>query len=148
MAAVRYRRAGARLLMVVILTWISLLSAASPAAVSYSTTAPRECPDLSVDAVEVTQAIQDNANSVPLVAGKRTYARAHVQSAGADCSNVAGAFYVLRSGVWTQPLVPDNPGARITVRASPDSGYDQRQLLWSRYRPTVGRRAASTCACR
>lgn len=39
---------------------------------------PPPGPDLHVDALEVTQAIQDLNNSVQLVAGKRTYVRMHV----------------------------------------------------------------------
>lgn len=87
----------------------------------YTASAPQVCSDLSIDAIEVTQAIQDNANSVPLVANKRTYGRAHVRSAGADCPNVLSYFQLMRGGVWSKPLVPDNPGGRITVRGSPNT---------------------------
>ncbi|MEJ2210500.1 MAG: hypothetical protein P8129_15885, partial [Anaerolineae bacterium] len=37
-------------------------------------------PDMQIDAIEVTQAIQNLNNSVELIAGKRTYVRVHVSS--------------------------------------------------------------------
>lgn len=39
-------------------------------------------PDYIIDNIEVTQAIQDRDNSVPLIAGKKTYARVHVRNVG------------------------------------------------------------------
>lgn len=76
--------------------------------------------DLLVDAIEITQAIQDLNNTVVLIADKRTYARAHVHSTSGSAANVLGQFTVSRGGPAAGPYVADNAGARITVRASPD----------------------------
>jgi hypothetical protein len=73
-----------------------------------------------VDAIEVTQAIQDLNNSVDLVAGKRTYVRVHASSP----VNTADVFATLtgKRGLvtLTPTLNPGNPGSDITVRTNPD----------------------------
>ena len=86
------------------------------------TTTPTSTPnvDLLVDAIEITQAIQDLNNTVVLIADKRTYARAHVHASAGSVPNILGEFIVSRGGPAIGPYVADNPGARITVRASPD----------------------------
>jgi len=79
--------------------------------------------DLWIDDIEITQGIQDLDNSVPLIAGKRTYARAHVRANVASVPNVLANFYVMRpSGGTVGPYPADNAGARITVRGAPDRG--------------------------
>ena len=79
-------------------------------------------PDMRIDAIEVTQAIQDLNNSVELVAGKRTYVRVHVSSpttADDVFANLSGQ----RGGVTLYPtLSPGNPGADIDVVSTPDRG--------------------------
>jgi hypothetical protein len=81
---------------------------------------PPPGPDMRVDAIEVTQAIQDLNNSVDLIAGKRTYVRVHVSSP----VNVNDVFATLsgRRGVvaLTPTLNPGNPGSDITVRTNPN----------------------------
>jgi len=92
------------------------------------TRTPTRTPTPSVDmwgtAMEITQAIQDLSNSVVLVANKRTYARAHVRANSGSHANVLGWFYIYswNTGSWTGPIVADNPGGRITVKATPDRG--------------------------
>ncbi len=66
--------------------------------------APAEGPDaagpilLTCDGVEVTQAIQDMAHSVPLVAQKRTVARVYLSVAGPAPVTVSGVLRVRRVG--------------------------------------------------
>jgi hypothetical protein len=75
--------------------------------------------------IEVTQAIQDPANSIPLIARKRTVARVTAISDGPNVANVSARLYRLNSvGVIIDgPLFPWYPGASssaITVRSAPD----------------------------
>src|SRR5829696_937620 len=53
---------------------------------------------LTCDGVEVTQAIQDMAHSVPLVAQKRTVARVYLSVAGPAAATVSGVMRVRRVG--------------------------------------------------
>jgi hypothetical protein len=79
--------------------------------------------DLVIDAIEITQAIQDLNNTVPLVANKRTYARGHVRARGtSSVAHVLGRFTIVRDATSHGPYVADNPGGRITVRSAPDRG--------------------------
>lgn len=79
-------------------------------------------PDMEVEAVEVTQAVQDLDNSVALVAGKRTYVRVHV-SAPSTVYDVFANLSATRGSTRLFPtLAPGNPGADITVRPNPDRG--------------------------
>lgn len=85
-------------------------------------------PNLRVTGMEVTQGIQDLANSVRLVSGRRTFVRVYVQSDGAAVPGVtatlsgAGAYGTI-GGVVTVPLAAINPsntvGPRITVSPNP-----------------------------
>jgi hypothetical protein len=66
--------------------------------------------DLVVDAMEVTQAVQDLNNSVPMVMGKRTYVRVYTHSTNGTYPTTA----VLRvqfggSGVSLLPIKPGGP---------------------------------------
>jgi plastocyanin len=74
--------------------------------------------DFEVMAIEVTQAIQDLDNSVPLVAGKRTFARVHVRDVGTPGPALVTARLCGPDGC----LWPSNPGGSILVLASPDRG--------------------------
>jgi len=78
--------------------------------------------DLFIDAIEVTQGIQDLDNSVPLIANKRTYVRAHVRANQGDHPYVLGQFFVIWDFVKDGPYDADNPGGRITVKSDPDRG--------------------------
>ena len=99
-----------------------LFEAFLPVYLFWAGSGPPPGPDMHVDAIEVTQAIQDLNNSVDLVAGKRTYVRVHTSSP----VNVADVFATLtgKRGVVTlaPTLNPGNPGSDITVRTSPDRG--------------------------
>ncbi|RRR74872.1 MAG: hypothetical protein EI684_06060, partial [Candidatus Viridilinea halotolerans] len=83
-------------------------------------------PDLSVNAIEVTQAIQDLDNSVRLLAGKRTYVRVHVSSPtvrSGVTATLSARYRPLLFGpyiVLPPVLTPINPGGTITVKPSPN----------------------------
>ncbi len=51
---------------------------------------------LQVIGIEVTQGVQDLANSVLLIEGRRTYVRVHVQSTAGDIAGVKGQLIVTR----------------------------------------------------
>ena len=86
-------------------------------------------PNLRVTGMEVTQGIQDLANSVRLVSGRRTFVRVYVKSDGPAVPGVtatlsgAGAFCTVggcESGIPLGSLVPVNTvGPRITVSPDP-----------------------------
>ncbi|MDX1665459.1 MAG: hypothetical protein R3272_16850, partial [Candidatus Promineifilaceae bacterium] len=79
-------------------------------------------PDMAIDAIEVTQAVQDLNNSVDLVAGKTTFVRVHVSSP-ATAYDVFANLSAERDGMRLFPtLHPGNPGADIAVRPFPDRG--------------------------
>jgi hypothetical protein len=72
---------------------------------------------LQLDGIEVTQAIQDMAHSVPLVAGKRTVVRMYLSYYGSPGVTVRGEITVSRSGssvtvpsVNVLPSTPRWPG--------------------------------------
>jgi hypothetical protein len=75
-----------------------------------------------VVALEVIQVIQDWSNSVPLIAGKDTYVRAHLQlpSPESEPVVVSGAvLYGTMSGYFTNAVTtPINPGDSLTVHTS------------------------------
>lgn len=81
-----------------------------------------------VTSIELTQGIQDVANSVPLFIGRRTFARVYVQSDGAAVAGVTARLrglgaYLSGGGevdVPLTPLAPSNAGGpRITVQPNP-----------------------------
>jgi hypothetical protein len=76
--------------------------------------------DLEVTAIEVTQVIQNLANDVPLVEGKRTFVRVHVTSEYTDVPDVDARLYGHRDGASLpgSPLSPTR--GRITIH--PDGG--------------------------
>ncbi len=98
-------------------------------------------PNMSVNAIEVTQAIQDLNNSVDLVAGKRTYVRVHVSSPTAR-SGVTATLTARRGGVLLGPtLTPINPGGTITVKPFPNRGQVNDSFLFelpASWRNTTG----------
>ena len=86
-----------------------------------------------VTSIELTQGIQDVANSVPLIVARRTFARVHVQSDGAAVAGVTARLrglgaYMSGGGEVEVPLTPIAPsnagGPRITVQPNP-----QRSIL-------------------
>jgi hypothetical protein len=99
-----------------------LFEAFLPVHLLWAGAGPPPGPDMSVDALEVTQAVQDLNNSVDLVAGKRTYVRVHVHSP-VNTANVFATLSGKRGLVNLNPVLnPGNPGSAITVRTSPDRG--------------------------
>lgn len=99
-----------------------LFEAFLPVHLLWAGSGPPPGPDMQLDAIEITQAIQDLNNSVDLVAGKRTYVRVHASTP----LNVADVFATLsgrRGFISLHPVLnPGNPGSDITVRTSPDRG--------------------------
>jgi YVTN family beta-propeller protein len=82
-----------------------------------------------VTAIEVTQAIQDLYNSVPLVEGKPTFVRVYVRSGG-DPVAVEGELYgwdALGQPLDGSPLPPDNAEA---VTAEAQGSEHRRSRLW------------------
>ena len=79
--------------------------------------------DLWPEALEVTQAIQDLDNSVTLIAGKRTYVRAHVRANDDNHPGVLGEFKFSTNVGATDWLPAENPGGRIKVREWPGRGF-------------------------
>ena len=75
--------------------------------------------DLTIDRLEVTQAIQNNGNSVPLVENRPTIVRVYTRSqSGFDIDNVSVSLSASRNGmsIGTQTVGP------ITVTPSPSPG--------------------------
>jgi hypothetical protein len=86
-------------------------------------------PDMKIDAIEVTQGVQDLNNSVDLVATKRTYVRVHVSSSS-TAYRVEADLSGLRNGAPLSPILSaGNPGQAITVRTEPDRG-ELSQSFW------------------
>ena len=74
-------------------------------------------PDLDVIAVEVTQGIQNLANSMPLVADRRTFARVHIDVIGAlELAYTHGILEARRDGDLIGSIWPEN--GPITARAN------------------------------
>ncbi len=83
--------------------------------------------DLTVDALEVTQAIQNLANAAPLVAQKATYVRSYgKQLSGPGTPNVEARLVGTKNGAPLpgSPLAPVN-GVRSLVTGA---GYDRARL--------------------
>ena len=71
--------------------------------------------DLVVDAIEVTQSMQDLNNSVPLVGGKQTYVRVYVHSTNG--THPTTATLTATSGGYSKTILPIKPGGPfINVR--------------------------------
>lgn len=101
---------------------VLLFEAFLPVHLLWAGAGPPPGPDMQINNIEVTQAIQDLNNSVDLVAGKRTYVRVHV-STPMNINDVFATLSGRRGFVTLTPtLNPGNPGADITVRTNPDRG--------------------------
>ena len=79
-------------------------------------------PDLKINAIEVTQAVQDLNNGVALVADKRTYVRVHVSAPVLVPNVTAGLTGQRDSGSLGLTLLPRNAGMDIDVKTNPDRG--------------------------
>ena len=73
-------------------------------------------PDLTVGRLEVNQAIQNNDNSIPLIASKRTVVRTYVGLASSmPIGSVTAQLKGYRGATLLGTVAPFNPGGRITV---------------------------------
>ncbi len=101
---------------------VLLFEAFLPVHLLWAGAGPPPGPDMSLTAIEVTQAIQDLNNSVDLVAGKRTYVRVHATTP-VNINDVFATLSGRRGFVTLNPVLnPGNPGADINVRTNPDRG--------------------------
>jgi len=69
--------------------------------------------DLVVDAIEVTQSMQNLNNSVPLISGKRTFVRVYVHSN--DTYHITTAFLKLQVGAFSKTILPIPPGGAFVM---------------------------------
>ena len=86
--------------------------------------------NMRVTRVEVTQAIQNTQNSVPLIQGKRTFVRVHVKSDGPAVPGVYAHITSTWTGGQGGPLTPINKGGRITVQPDPDQNDIDQSFLF------------------
>ena len=86
--------------------------------------------NMRVTRVEVTQAIQNTQNSVPLIEGKRTFVRVHVKSDGPAVPGVYAHITSTWTGGQGGPLNPINKGGRITVQSNPDQNDIDHSFLF------------------
>jgi hypothetical protein len=108
-----------------------LFEAFVPVHLFWAGSGPPPGPDMSITAIEVTQAVQDLNNSVDLVAGKKTYVRVHVSTP----VNVNSVYMTLKGfrglTTLTPVLSPSNPGGVITVRSAPNRGQLNDSFLFA-----------------
>jgi len=94
-------------------------------------------PQVQVVALEVTQVIQDWSNSVPLIQGKETYVRAHLQLPQADSEPVMVSGALLYgtgpdgSPLPDSPISPINAGASLSVEW-PDASISNKRKTFAR----------------
>ncbi len=88
--------------------------------------------NLEIFGLEVTQAIQDLKNSVPLVSNKQTYVRAHVRSLGTAIPGVQARLIGTRNGqaLPGSPLTPVNDPLAITVLPTPNRAVKNESFLF------------------
>jgi hypothetical protein len=97
-----------------VLTAVSAPSRAAPP--SPQPAAPTAV-DLIIDGIEVTQAVQNPAHTVPLIHGKRTFVRVYAHSA--EGSHLTTARLHLQAGNATDTILPIPPGGPfVKVRPS------------------------------
>lgn len=95
-----------------------MLAVSAPAQITFP-------PDLTISRVEVVQTVQDEAQAVPLVAGKATVARAFVQQLNRPEALISGVTVFLRAfrngvEIAQSPQRAINPA--IQARPTPDRG--------------------------
>lgn len=88
--------------------------------------------DLGATGLEVTQAIQNLDNAVPLVAGKRTYVRFHVASLkwSADRPLMAELDVYDHDGAFLETIHPANQGRATVERLPSRANIDHGFLFW------------------
>ena len=79
-------------------------------------------PDLTVSHLEVNQAVQNEANSIPLIADKRTVVRASIAIGlpAGPVGGVTGRLKGYRGMTLLGTVAPFNPGGSITAYKAPD----------------------------
>ena len=79
-------------------------------------------PDLTVSHLEVNQAVQNEANSIPLIADKRTVVRASIAIGppAGPVGGVTGRLTGYRGMTLLGTVAPFNPGGSITAYKAPD----------------------------
>jgi hypothetical protein len=100
---------------------------------------------LTCDGVEVTQAIQDMAHSVPLIAQKRTVARVYLGVGGPDAVTVSGVMRVRRVGsgglgtaIRAQAPLTIDPALNGNLRAKRESEARSLNFILPRQVLTAG----------
>src|SRR5688572_26285647 len=105
------------------------------AAISFTLTSC-DPPDISVQSVEVTQAIQTTTNSVALVAQRSTAVRVTVATGGATVSNVTGRLHVFVNGAEITPAAGIAQVAALNAPATPDRNNESHTLNFELASPT------------
>lgn len=90
------------------------------------TPSPTPTPVIAISHIEITQATQDENNSVPLIAGKPTFVRVYVDC-GAGCTSVPGVTGVLE--ISTLPNASLVPFPRFITAYHVEKWADQRGNL-------------------
>ncbi|MDQ3682863.1 MAG: hypothetical protein M3352_07305, partial [Bacteroidota bacterium] len=93
-------------------------------------------PDLSVQSIEVNQAIQTSTNTVTLVAQRSTVVRVTVGTGGGSVSNVTGRLKVSVNGIEITPAAGIAPIAPLNAVASPDRNNENHTLNFELPSPT------------
>ncbi len=88
--------------------------------------------DLTISGLELTQGIQDLANSVPLVADKTTYVRVYPAVDSADTPNVTARLRGFRNGVELpgSPLSPIDPTVYVRTSGANRSRLQDSFTFW------------------
>jgi hypothetical protein len=96
---------------VLIAIWLGLGTSPKAADAWQSPNPGAPVTDLVIDAMEITQSVQDLNNSVPLVRGKRTFVRVYVHST----SGIHPTTATLKAdtGLLSQTLLPIKPGGPL-----------------------------------
>jgi hypothetical protein len=87
-----------------------------------------DAPDISVQNIEVTQAIQTPTNTVALVAQRSVAVRVTVATGGSSVSNVTGKLHVFVGGTEITPVAGVSPLASLNAPASPNRNTENNTL--------------------
>ncbi len=96
--------------------------------------APPLVVDIAVTGLEITQGIQNLANDMPLVEGRRTYVRAYVQSDVRNVDGVRARLRAFRDGVELDNS-PREAYKAITVRTDGGNRLNLDDSFWFSYLP-------------
>jgi hypothetical protein len=91
--------------------------------VARNTCAPTVALDLAATGIELVQVIQDAANGVPLIEGKRTIVRAYATATRIVDGVTARLARLDASGNEVGSVLPINPLGRISLRANPSREF-------------------------